>query len=319
MKKITIFAIVSVLAFGLFSCDSEHKRTMFTETSDTEFSFMQEVSNLEFLPNETVTEFEIFVVRNGAENEATVDIEVVPGGDYGDLFTYSPSVTFPEGVFQTALVLTFDSDDLALGGTYVFRLSIPEDMQPTNNETRVTAMSTTILRDYDWGSSNTGIYVDGVINTWYNVSYPIPFYVTYEIADVGDGTTNFRLMDPFKRPYETSVADGYGVYNQYPYNFGEYLGERKMIIREFAADDVQMDTFRYGYDLSGDGELETGMTNTLTGTTDYPVGSRTGDTILFPPTALYIREPAYGAAAAGYETFLFLTLEAYAEWAGIDL
>lgn len=150
MKRYSIFfALACVLSF--VACKEDNERRLYAYTDPEMIAFQQEAVAVTYLPNEQKADtYDVILVRDDASKAFTSDITVTPGGNYGNIFTYTPSVTFNAGEYTAKMSISYNTANFPLGTGYSFTFEVPEAAVSPNNELRFTSLELDLMRDYDW-------------------------------------------------------------------------------------------------------------------------------------------------------------------------
>ncbi len=255
---------------------------------------------------------EITLAMSRTRTGEAVEVPLTVVVNDSDVFVVPETVYF--GATDTLSTFTVTFPNAEEGITYNLELTVSGDdyVNPYMSDLYV-ATSVTLIK---WESvAAPAVMLDGMIATLFGVEQ-YPFYVYYEIAELGSGITKYRFLNPFAR-VPTSV-DADGIYDAYPYtetgDLVDATSDYNMIV-SVENNAATMEPFDFGTDW-GYGMMSGGTIYGYysTSLSSYPLGVVDGDVITFGASSLYFSMADYssgGAYVASTPTIIYLTKDAY--------
>lgn len=232
------------------------------------------------------------------------------------VFVVPDSVHF--AATDTVATFTVTFPEAQDGITYNLRLTVSgaDYVNPYMTNLYV-ATSVTLIK---WEKVEApGVMIDGILEYGYGAT-GVPFYVEYEKAELSDGVTKYRLLNPYTASLTSEEPDADDIYDAYPYTNpnGTVDTSKSYNILITVQDDMAiMDICYLGLDW-GYGMIMTGSIydNLSDDAATYPPGVVEDDVITFGAGTLILSEPEYNGGAAyivSVPTIIYLTKEAYIE------
>ena len=238
------------------------------------------------------------------------------------VFVVPDSVHF--AATDTVATFTVTFPEAQDGITYNLRLTVSgaDYVNPYMTNLYV-ATSVTLIK---WERAEVpGVMIDGMIANFFDTP-TAAFYVNYEKAELSDGITKYRFLNPYTTlpEYEdpnaeepVAVADADGIFGGYPYNYPGDVDKSKdynmLVIVE--GDEATMEPFElgmdWGYGMFAGGSIYGYFSLDLA---SYPLGVVEGDVITFGANSLFSSMANFqngGAYPSAAVTTIYLTKEAY--------
>lgn len=213
------FAAVVLLVLTVTACNTDNIKETYSPVCVSEVSFSQSVINATEIPA-AENEWNVLLVRNTTASAITVSVKAtLPNG-----ITCPASVTFDAGVASTSLTLNISG--MSVGKSYKGTIEIADETA-MNKNIAIAKTSFTLAKAYTWVSLGKGYFYDGFWESFIGEC-------EYQKAD---GFDRWRVIDPYK---ESEKSDG---------NNPAYIEMWKT-----EAGPVAWNTFRTGFDYSGDGD-----------------------------------------------------------------
>ncbi|MDL2223814.1 hypothetical protein LJB92_00700 [Bacteroidales bacterium OttesenSCG-928-M06] len=274
------------------------------------------------LEPDSPTEFEIELTRMDTENTVSVGVKVVNNEE--NVFSLPETVTFEAGNEKAYIPVSFPEAEI--GVAYRLEVELTGDNVNVYSEQK-TQIAYEVSR-IKWDAIDGGIYMDGMIVSFYGVPYPdgCSSYVEAQIATFPTGDQRIRIINPYKAatddPDENGIADGY-LYN----GEEDVINNNVKMLIDISGNTATMKPGALGFDW-GEGEFIAGSVNPYLPNNfeeypareDYPKGEvvyadeeeTVISYIVFPSESLYLIEGPYATIVAE-NTYFFFSLEAYKE------
>lgn len=228
------------------------------------------------------------VVRK-AQDAASYPVKVVT--NEGESFNVPATVDFAQGETEKNISISAKSGAQA-GVPLALELTFDEsNINPYTTGLKAITASVTIIK---WESIGRGYWVGNIINKFFGVS-PLPLAVDIEKAVTADAT-KFRFVSPYSKASQD--YDGLG-YLGYPYNDpAELNGIVENCVITITKQGASMAPFNMGINWGyGDFSMGSVYGYLSSNIASYPLGvytpSKTGGTIYFAPSSLYISMADY--------------------------
>lgn len=162
------------------------------------------------------------------------------------VFVIDPKFIFAPGDKEVSAKLSFPTGEA--DSTYTCRLSVPEDKaSPYLDGVSVFEYTVKLVM---WSEPRTGVWVDdAVVSSTYNIPASVAWTVTYQVAELADGSMKLRIINPYA--CTASSVDVNGVYDGFRYNDpGDWDTSKDYNIEIFIdpANDVTMPDVELGVD-----------------------------------------------------------------------
>jgi len=169
-----------------------------------------------------------FSRNHNLQNAATIPLIVEADSVFANI-GLPTEVSFEAGE-STSPLTTLVIQNIPVG-TYRFTITIPDEyFRPDVNE-RYQSISyeITVYDQDEWESYEIqqGIVYDGLVNAFYGTGQP-GWYVSYQRRDNEDGSFDIHIINPYTQlpqyrdgNYDDPIADVYGLYDGFPYNYPE--------------------------------------------------------------------------------------------------
>ena len=310
MKK-SIFYIMTVsVAVLLASCNQNVPSYEPGEPATTDdFVYFPVSAELgtETDPESGITSHEFVIERKDATEELTINLEVIENTQ--SIFELPTTVTFAAGEKQKTLTAKFG--EMEIGSTYKFALKVDlSQINPYLLDTTelgelnvpVYEFETTLIKY----TPAEGVFVDDIIAQYFGLERAA-WLVTYEVAELPNGSKKIRIVNPY-----TGAATGVnedGIYDANPYNDpGDGMeGNYNIQMTVTEEGDVEIEDFYMGIDYGY------GPMYTIWYDTDMP-GTYAPDTLIDFATEDEMLVVGDDDGLYTYVGFtLYLNLEAYQE------
>lgn len=213
------------------------------------------------LEPEAATIIDVKISREKSTEAIDVPLKVIE--DKNNVFSVPESVSFAAGESTTTVSISFNNAPLGVTHKLLWALE-GEDVNVYSQNISTIQVEVTRVK---WDPIDTTILVDALVGKFYGVGYPMPFYVTGELATYPDGSQRVRLLNPYNSGVATG-NDADGIYDAYPYNDpGDLLDKEIKMIIDIDGDKANMQNTSLGF-AWGYGEFSTGSSYNLNNTYD---------------------------------------------------
>ncbi|MBQ3633940.1 MAG: hypothetical protein II952_06555, partial [Paludibacteraceae bacterium] len=203
-------------------CEKQQEREPSPVFEGTSSVFFPVSSESEELEPTVALEHEIKISRDTLNSEA-ITVKLIVTNNDENIFEVPESVSFAAGVKETSFVVKFPNAQV--DGTYNLAIEL-EPLQSNPYMTLKPTYSYTVnIAKWDAVTDKKAIIFDGIINAWYVVGNP-GWYVNYSRKDNADGSFDIRLLNPYTvlpeykdGDYDSPIADEFGLYGGFPYNY----------------------------------------------------------------------------------------------------
>lgn len=216
MKKLTI--LLAALGMILVGCTKDNNWTpgpAAPKNAQPLFFPITEDLDIEMDPNNPYSEWEIAVSRYDSTDTypaATVGIRVLKNTD--NVFDVPATITFEAGEADAIIVVGLG--EMTIGDTYHLSIAFADaDFNPYLDIDQIGggiaigagcayAMS---ICPIGWSEVKTGVIQDGLLSEYSGIASDA-WYVQYQMADMPDGSTRVRLINPYNCAATDVDADG---------------------------------------------------------------------------------------------------------------
>ncbi len=317
MKTINKYLLIlTSVVFAFTACKSEIERDPSPEVGNNVAAFEKSALVVDINPMRSALEYPISIVRSNTDAELIVNLNVVEGDD--NIINVPSSASFAKGEDKTEILLTFPN--ALLDSTYNIVIAI-EDKQQSPYLDGAAQLDFTV-NIATWENAETkAIIVDGIIDAAYGTGQQM-WYVDYQIKLNSDGSTDYRILNPYSTFEESPQADAFGIYNVYPYNEEgdvDIENDYPMVIHVNADGTAIYTPFDMG--CAWDGAFSSMLiadfyaqkNNTDPDYATYGAGQfdATTNSILFPDGVLLLYIEGYGGYPNENALIIYLDAEAY--------
>lgn len=250
MKKLNKFLLILAAAvFTFTACEKQAEREPSPAGNPAAIAFETGNIYVEINPAKAALEYEIKVARSSSEAELSANIKV--DGDI-DIVKVPTNVNFAAGVNEAVLKLTFPNAQV--DSVYTVVLSIDSINQSAYTDGNTTCTFTVAIAAWEPAATQAIIF-DGIVNVFYSTGTP-GWYVSYLRKDNVDGSFDIRLLNPYTvlpdyrdGNVDDPIADQFGLYKGFPYNYPEDVdskGTYNMDIHVDANGEATFDAFALG-------------------------------------------------------------------------
>lgn len=259
MKKVNKYLILLATAvFTLTACEKDIQREP-SPVFDGAKAVYFPVSELkrEVDPKE-VYEQKVVICRDSANKASELAVKLNVVKNTSKVFELPATITFPAGQSNAELLIKFPGAQIDSTYNLVIELD-PEVSNPYSTNKPTFSLVITIAKWNDV-TDKKAIVFDGITNIFYGVGVP-GWYVPYQRKDNSDGSFDIRLLNPYtilpeyeegedgKPDYDAPIADKFGLYRGYPYNYPEDVdpkGTYNMVIHVAKNGSATFDQFQLG-------------------------------------------------------------------------
>ncbi|MBR1807981.1 MAG: hypothetical protein IJ776_01140 [Paludibacteraceae bacterium] len=310
MKKSILYIMLLAVAV-VFACCNQNTPTYEPGEPATtnEFVYFPVAAELatETDPEAGVTSHDFVIERKDASAELTVNLIITE--NTGNVFEVPESVTFAAGEKQKTLTAKFGQ--MEIGSTYKFGVKVDlSQINPYVLDTTELGEPNVPVYEYETTlikyTPAVGVFVDEIISVYFGYDR-YAWYVTYETADLPNGSKKIRILNPY-----TGVAteeDENGVFDGNWFNEpGDGMeGDYNIKMTVTPEGDVEVEDFDMGIDY-GYGPMYTVWYDT------DQFGTYVPDTLIDFAAADEILVVGDDDGLYNYVGFtLYLSLEAYQE------
>lgn len=301
MKKFSKYLLLlAVAVFAFTACEQDKKREPSPDAPAGSVAFKNSAILAEINPGKAALQDTVTLYRGNVDSALTVNITVE--GDT-DIISVPTSVSFAAGDREVLLILEFPNAQI--DSTYSVKLSISEDYRSPYNTGELTCSYTVTIAAWE-PAETKAVVVDGIVNVFYKTGTPA-WYVSYLRKENKDGSFDIRLLNPYTvlpkyrdGNVDDPIADDYGVYDGFPYNYPEDVdskGTYNLDIHVSAEDSATFDMFDLGMKWSN-GEFYGAHLPSL----GWGVYDKTANTITFPGGSVLCAMSAYSSGSFYYGT-----------------
>lgn len=255
MKNVSKYLMMlAVVALGFTACEDEIKRDSSPEFDGKKAVFfpMSEES-VEIDPKDAF-ERKITIVRTAKDAETSIKLNVEENTQ--DVFVVPATVDFAKGEDTVSFVIKFPKAQI--DSTYNLFITLDDGISsPYREELPSYALTINVAK---WDDVNTmAVFFDGFTNAIYAVGHP-GWYAKYQRKNNADGSFDIRLLNLYtvlpeyeeeggKPNYDKPIADKFGIYGGYPYNYPEDVDDKgtyNMVVHVAKDGSASFDDFAMG-------------------------------------------------------------------------
>ena len=263
MKKLNKYLLLLAAAvFTFTACEKDIEREpspVFEGESSVTFPISS--VSLEYDPTDAL---EYKVVVNRVEKDsayAALEVKLNVAVNTSSIFEVPEAVQFEKGAKSTAFVVKFPNAQI--DSTYVLALTLGDNFSDPYQVEKPTFVLQVNVAKWNDVPGKKAIIFDGLVNAFYGIGNP-GWYVKYQRKENADGSFDIRLLNPYasipdytieggKPNYDKPVADKFGLYKGFPYNYPEdidSLGTYNMVIHIAKNGKATFDDFAMGMSWS---------------------------------------------------------------------
>ena len=224
MKTINkYFLMLAMVAFGLTACEEEVKREPSPDFDGKKAVFFPISEEAKEVDPKDVFEHEIMIVRTSKAAEATIKLKVQE--NTSKVFTVPESVKFAAKQDTTTFKVKFPK--AKIDSTYTLVITLDDAVSDPYRVEHPTYQLTINVAKWNDVTDKVAVVFDGITNVFYGVGNP-GWYCPYQRKDNADGSFDIRLLNVYTRlpeykdgDYDSPIADKFGIYGGYPYNYPE--------------------------------------------------------------------------------------------------
>lgn len=245
MKKISKYLfLLAAAVFTFTACEKTAEREPSPLDVPGAIAFTSSGANVKLNMSKDPLETTVTLFRTSNLDKAdTIKVSVL---ETHPVFVLDPVFIFAPGDKQVSQKVTFATGEA--DSTYTFQLALPEDKVSPYLAGNTTFTYTVTLEL--WSEPRTGVWVDdAVVSSTYNIPASVAWTVTYQVAELADGSMKLRIINPYA--CTASSVDVNGVYDGFPYNDpGDWDTSKDYNIEIFIdpANDVTMPDVELGVD-----------------------------------------------------------------------
>ena len=254
MKTVNKYLLLlATVVFGLTACEEKIERDPSPTFDSTKSVFFVTPSvNGEFDPS---SPFETTVIlgRDTTDLSAEKTVKLNVKENTQEVFIVPESATFAAGEDTVSFVITFPTAQI--DSTYTLLIELDNEVSNPYLDEKISWTFKINIAKWDLVTDKKAIIFDGLTNAFYNVGTP-GWYVPYARKDNADGSFDIRLLNPYtilpeynNGDVDDPVADEFGLYGGYPYNYPEDVdseGTYNMTIHVNKDGEATFDAFEMG-------------------------------------------------------------------------
>ena len=223
MKKLNKYLLLLATAvFTFTACEKQVERDPSPVAPANALAFKESKISVEINPVKAPLEYALTVVRSTTDAEMTAKISIKEGDS--EVINVPASVTFAKDAAEAEVLLTFPNAQL--DSTYTIVVEVASDNQSPYLDGAAQCSFTVTIATWE-PAGKTAIVFDGIVNVFYATGNP-GWYVPYLRKDNADGSFDIRLLNPYTilpeykdGDYDSPIADQFGLFGGYPYNYPE--------------------------------------------------------------------------------------------------
>jgi len=255
MKKINKFMLLLATAvFTLTACEKEVERELSPAFEGKAVFFPVSAESEELEPT-APKQHEITIARDTLLKEA-MSVKLIVTENPEDIFSVPETVEFAAGESTKSFFVSFP--DAQVDSTYTLNIELELDNSNPYLAAKPNYSYTVYIAKWDLITDKKAIVFDGITNVFFNVGKP-GWYVPYARKNNADGSFDIRLLNPYTilpeydmtkdKPYDNPIADDFGLYGGYPYNYPEDVdaaGTYNMTVHVDKSGNATFDDFAMG-------------------------------------------------------------------------
>ena len=246
--------MLAVVALGFTACEDEINRDPSPEFDGKKAVFFPISEEAVEIDPKDAFEHQVVIVRTNSEEE--VSVKLIVDENTQDVFVVPGSVNFAKG--QDTLTFTVKFPKAEIDSTYNLFITLDDGVSsPYREELPTYALTVNVAK---WNDVNTqAVFFDGFTNVFYAVGHP-GWYAKYQRKDNADGSFDIRLINLYtvlpeygekdgKPDYDAPIADKFGIYGGYPYNYPEDVDSKNtynMVVHVAKDGSASFDSFELG-------------------------------------------------------------------------
>ena len=225
MKTINNYLLLLAAAvFTLTACEKSVEREPSPDFDRQKAVFFPVSAESEEVEPTAAYTHDITIARDTLNTEAlTVKLVVTENSE--DIFEVPATVEFAKG--ETEATITVKFPNAQVDGKYTLGLTVELEQSDPYLVLKPVYSYTVSIAKWDPVTTKKAIVFDGLVNAFYSTGNP-GWYVEYMRKDNADGSFDIRLINPYTvlpdykdGDYDSPIADDFGLYKGFPYNYPE--------------------------------------------------------------------------------------------------
>ncbi len=245
---------LAVVALGFTACEDLPEREPSPEFDGKKAVFFPISEEAIEVDPKDAFEHQVLIVRTDKSAAKSYNLNVELNTQ--EVFVVPANVEFAEG--QDTLSFTVKFPKAQIDSTYELYILLDEGVSsPYREELPAYYLTINVAK---WNDVNTqAVFFDGLTNSVYAVGHP-GWYINYQRKDNSDGSFDIRLINLYtvlpeygekdgKPDYDDPIADKFGIYGGYPYNYPEDVDSKNtynMVVHVDKTGAATFDDFKLG-------------------------------------------------------------------------
>lgn len=228
MKKLNKYLfILAAAVFTFTACEKEIERPDSPNFDGKKAVFFPVSTESEELEPTATFEHAIKIARD-TNNHDALTAKLIVTANTQDIFVVPEVVEFAANVTETTFLVTFPKAQV--DSTYTLGITLEADNSNPYRTLNPSYTYTVNIAKWNPVTDKKAVVFDGLTNVFYGVGNPA-WYAPYARKDNADGSFDIRLLNPYTilpeydmtaaEPYDNPIADEFGIYGGYPYNYPE--------------------------------------------------------------------------------------------------
>lgn len=211
--KYSLYTLVALAVSAAFTaCDEDDVPGKYTPGAPSDGPYFSSTlaDSYDISKGESSVTFDLSRANGG--DEATYNLEVKNPDP--EIFTIPAQVTFAKDATSAPVTISFDNEKIADGTVYDFEVTVADA-----STYGVGSYVFTIMKPEPWETIGTGIYVDDIVCSLYNIGGGKTLSWKVEIQQNGLDKTLYRLVNPYATMAKMVNGATFDSANQYNITF----------------------------------------------------------------------------------------------------